>query len=138
MTLPVLVLLLVGVADFARVFYVTIALTNAARAGAQYGSQNNRYVDTAKMVTTATSAAGKVPMTADASFLCWCADDAGKPTATFPPNIVPASCGKDYLSIEVTVTTRSTFNTITRFPGIPHTLPIIKRSATPSAVGVQK
>ena len=129
MTLPVLVLLLVGVADFARVFYVTIALTNAARAGAQYGSQNNKYADTANMVTTATSASGTVPMTATASFLCRCAKDDGTYSATSPANNCAATCGSGHLAVHVTVTTTSTFNTITRFPGIPHTL-TMNRSAT--------
>ena len=41
-TLPLLVLLVVGVADLARVFYVSMALTNAARAGAQYGSSETK------------------------------------------------------------------------------------------------
>ena len=36
----VLTLLLVVVADFARVFYESVGLQNAARAGAQYGSQS--------------------------------------------------------------------------------------------------
>src|SRR4029077_3574149 len=36
---PVLALLLVASADFARVFYFSITVNNAARAGAQYGSQ---------------------------------------------------------------------------------------------------
>ncbi len=36
----VLTLLLVVVADFARVFYESVGLYNAARAGAQYGSQS--------------------------------------------------------------------------------------------------
>ena len=35
---PVLALLLVVVADFGRVFFVSVAVNNAARAGAQYGS----------------------------------------------------------------------------------------------------
>src|SRR5260370_34099905 len=37
---PVLALLLVASADFARVFYFSIAVNNAARAVAQYGSQS--------------------------------------------------------------------------------------------------
>ena len=36
-SLLMLVLLLLGTVDFARVFYADIELTNAARAGAQYG-----------------------------------------------------------------------------------------------------
>ena len=39
LALSVLLLLLLAGADFARVFYMTVAVNNAARAGAQYGSQ---------------------------------------------------------------------------------------------------
>ena len=39
-TLPLLVLVMVGAIDFARVFYMGMELTNAARAGAQYGAYN--------------------------------------------------------------------------------------------------
>ncbi len=128
-TLPLLVLLVVGVADFARVFHVSMALTNAARAGAQYGSQNNKHTDTANMVTTATAAAGTVPITAVASYLCECATDAGTFTATSPANNCSATCAGGHLAIQVTVTTTSTFNTISQFPGIPHTL-TMTRSAS--------
>jgi Flp pilus assembly protein TadG len=125
-TLPLLVLLLVGAADFARVFYVSMALTNAARAGAQYGSQNNRYADTTNMKTTAESASGTVPMTATPppSYFCQCATDTGGYTAIS----CSATCA-GHLAIYVTVNTTSTFNTITQFPGIPHTL-TMNRSAT--------
>jgi Flp pilus assembly protein TadG len=48
---PALVLLLVVAADFARLFFVSIGVNNAARAGAQYGSQS---------VITAADAAGMI------------------------------------------------------------------------------
>jgi Flp pilus assembly protein TadG len=38
--LPILAMMLVASADFARVFFLSIAVNNAARAGAQYGSQS--------------------------------------------------------------------------------------------------
>ena len=40
MTLTVLVLLLLVALDFARLYYMSMAVTDAARAGAQYGAQN--------------------------------------------------------------------------------------------------
>src|ERR1700684_2925808 len=36
---PVLILLLIAGVDYGRVFYMSIGVNNAARAGAQYGSQ---------------------------------------------------------------------------------------------------
>src|SRR5688572_27017420 len=38
---PLLVLMVLGVADFGRVLYTSIILSHAARAGAQYGAQTN-------------------------------------------------------------------------------------------------
>ena len=38
--LPFFMLLLLGVIDFCRVFYAAVAVTQAARAGTQYGAQN--------------------------------------------------------------------------------------------------
>src|SRR4051812_37857246 len=55
--LPVLILTFVGAADFARVFYTSIALNNAARAGAQYGAAGlANSGDTSGMQSAATGA----------------------------------------------------------------------------------
>ena len=60
-SLPLLVLVMVGTIDFARVFYTGMELTNAARAGAQYGAYNPAQSgDIAGMQTTA---AGSVNIT---------------------------------------------------------------------------
>src|SRR5580765_3661399 len=55
--LPLLVVTMVGVADFARVFYTSIELNNAARAGAQFGAYTlARSGDTGGMQSTAKGA----------------------------------------------------------------------------------
>ncbi len=51
LVLPLLLLLILGVMDFGRMFYIKMVLTNAAREGANYLSYypedaNNGYVDT--------------------------------------------------------------------------------------------
>ncbi len=38
---PLSFLLFIGCLDFGRVFYSAMAITHAARAGTQYGAQNN-------------------------------------------------------------------------------------------------
>jgi Flp pilus assembly protein TadG len=40
LALPVLLLILLGLADFGRAFYYTTAIANAARAGAEYAARN--------------------------------------------------------------------------------------------------
>jgi hypothetical protein len=55
--LPLLLIIFAGTVDFARVFYATISLTNAARAGAQYGSASlAKSLDSAGMQATAVAA----------------------------------------------------------------------------------
>lgn len=50
--LPFLLLLLVGVVDFAQLFRLAIEVSSAARAGAQYGYQNSAtQMDTAGMLS---------------------------------------------------------------------------------------
>jgi len=38
---PLFLLMLLGTADFARVFYTALSVSQAARAGVQYGAQDN-------------------------------------------------------------------------------------------------
>jgi Flp pilus assembly protein TadG len=128
--LPVLVVLLFGVIDFARVFYVAAELTNAARAGAQYGALNTTNAsDTGTMQTRALAAspqiAGYTVSTPTRS--CGCMTQSG----TFTSQACTTSCpnSADHLVVYVTVTASMTFNTVTRLPGLPQTLPLT-RSAT--------
>src|SRR5262245_26733927 len=76
--LPVLIVTFVGAADFARVFYTSIELNSAARAGAQYGASDlAKSGDTSGMQTAATGAVNITGVTAVASTTCQCATDAG-------------------------------------------------------------
>lgn len=129
--LPLLVLVVVGTMDFARVFYMSIELSNGARAGAQYGGRNvAQSSETANMESTATGAAANVGgVTASASRLCQCATDGGTFSNTTPVNDCSDPCAGKHLVVSVTVTATSTFTTVTRFPGIPYVL-TISRSAT--------
>src|SRR5271170_4990073 len=74
---PVLLLLLVAAADFCRIFYMSIGLMNAARAGAQYGSQTViTAADSAGMIAAAkTDGSNFANLTATAS-QCTCASSA--------------------------------------------------------------
>lgn len=59
-----LVPLLIGVAELARVSYVAIEVANAAKAAAQYGAQNGTTsADTTGMKTAAINDAGNLPLT---------------------------------------------------------------------------
>ncbi len=127
-SLPLLALVMVGAIDFARVFYVGMELTNAARAGAQYGAYNPAQSgDVAGMQTTAT---GSVNITIDpptASRTCQCATGAG----AFSPATCTTTCPSgQHLVVTVTVTTSKTFATVAgSFPGIPNAVSLV-RAAT--------
>ena len=134
--LPLLVLTLIGTADFARVFYDAIELSNAARAGAQYGAANLANAgNVANMQTIATSAINITGVTATASRLCQCATNAGAFTATSPANscttpAATACTGGTHRVMTVTVTAQKTFTTIVKFLGVAPWSRVIIRSAT--------
>ena len=135
--LPFLVLVFAATIDFGRIFYASIALTNAARAGAQYGAHNAAQSgDTATMQTRATGASPNLTgVTAVATRLCECATDAGTIpfSATSPPNTCDSStaCSSTtHLVVTVTVTVSKTFTTImSGVPGIPGSVSL-SRTAT--------
>src|SRR5689334_23331168 len=73
--LPLMIVVLIGIIDFARVSYTAMAVSNAARAGVLYGSQSNaRAVDTAGIQNAAMMSAQNDigPITATATNFCEC------------------------------------------------------------------
>lgn len=117
---PVVLLLSCGTMDFARVVYAGIEISNAARAGVQYGALNpGNSGDTSGMAQAAVNDAadlGTSNVTATASNFCECVGgsstvDCGSTTAcgTTPPGYV-------------SVTANYTFNTIVHWPGLPQSV----------------
>jgi len=133
--LPLLVAALVGTADFARIFYYSIELTNAARAGAQYGAYNSaRATETANIQAAARSAAPNLaltgsPVAVTVSTVCQCAtaDGSGQPwTVITCGNLCT---GGTHQFETVTVTATQTFTMISRFvPAIPNTLTVSRKA----------
>jgi Flp pilus assembly protein TadG len=137
LSLPLLVLLMVGAIDFARVFYVGMELTNAARAGAQYGAYNPaQSVDIAGMQA---AAAGSVNITIDnppmvmstptvPSRNCRCAT--GTEVLPLETSCATPCPNEQHLVVTVTVTTSKTFTLVSgSFPGIPQSVNLV-RAAT--------
>lgn len=134
LTLPLLVVVLLGAADFARLFYRSIELTNAARAGAQYGAQSPaKSADTAGMKSAAVTASPNIPSftTSDVSAArtCQCASDAGVFSATSPANNCNYDCSTGHLVTTVTVTASKSFTTISAYPGMPRTINLVSSAA---------
>jgi Flp pilus assembly protein TadG len=113
---PILVLLLVVISDFGRIFFVSISVNNAARAGAQYGSQ---------FVTNAKDSSGMVAAANldGANISGWNAPTASECTCVNPPGALTA-CPGNYCSHTTTanyveVDTSATYHTLLTYPGIP-------------------
>jgi len=134
LTLPLLVIIIAGTVDFARVFYASVSLTNAARAGAQYGAFSlGNSGNATTMVSTAVNSVPDVKggINATASRLCMCASDTGTLTATSPANTCTYTCpSSGHIVATVTVTATKTFTTIMNLlPGVPGSINL-SRSAT--------
>jgi len=110
--LPLLSLLLLGASEFGLVDYEAIEVTNAAKAGAQYGGQGQAYAaDTTGIQNAATADAPNITLgttTANTSLIC---SDGTTPTGT------PVTCASG-AAIEtiLTVKTQATFNPVIHIP----------------------
>jgi|HubBroStandDraft_6_1064221.scaffolds.fasta_scaffold41868_4 Flp pilus assembly protein TadG len=116
LVLPIFILLLVGVAEVGRLAYASIEVSNAARAGVAYGSQNHTTAsDTANIRLAAIQDAPNLTtLTAIATQVCSCSDG----TAITCAN-AGTTCLKPAHIIEyVKVTTSAPVNTAFHFPGI--------------------
>jgi Flp pilus assembly protein TadG len=116
MLLPVLIVLLMFVGEFLRVYYTAIELNNAARAGVQYGVHSPaNAADFAGMQQAALQDGSDVGgMTATASQFCECSDGSGVSCGTAD------ACADERVYVEVD--TAATFYTLTDWPGIPKSI----------------
>jgi len=124
---PVLALLLTVIADFGRVFFISIAVNNAARAGAQFGSQSTATASAAEepsgMQQAACNDYGITTFATCRTILnpiasqCTC----GTATASVPKcdsDKDTPYCKDTTTATYVTVNTSTTFNTILNIPGL--------------------
>jgi Flp pilus assembly protein TadG len=114
--LPVILLTMVGAIELGRVAYASIEVCTAARAGVQYGSQNEGTAGSAAaMETAATSDANLTGVTATASYSCRCSD--GTTTSCTSNTCTSGTHLEEY----VTVNTSYSMNSLFKYPGIPQT-----------------
>ncbi len=125
--LPLLLLIALGAVDFGRVFYMSVEVANAARAGVQYGAQSTATsLDYAGMVAAAKNDAPDLAgrMTATATRWCQCAGSGSTFACTASPCLVAPFVPEIY----VQVNTQATFNTLVTYPGIPSTITLSKQA----------
>ena len=118
MTAPLLVVLVVGSVEFARVAYASIEVVNAARAGVSYGAQSGLTAsDTAGITWAATHDGVNIPgMTVTNVSLGYTCSDGTAPTGT-----PPACSGTAHLVETVSVQTQVKMNPLIHVPGLPAT-----------------
>lgn len=112
--LPVLLVTLVGAIEIGRVAYASIEVSNAARAGVQFGSLNEGNAgNTSGMEQAALNDVNLTGMTANATYSCQCSN--GSSTSCTANTCASAQHLEEY----VTVTTSYSMSSLFRYPGIP-------------------
>jgi Flp pilus assembly protein TadG len=128
LSLPLLMLILLGATELGRLAYAGIEVSNAAKAAAQYASYGGAYspasgsgFDEAGMLAAARADAGELSSVSFASgyptMSCSCS---GGGTANCGPSTIPPSgCSPPASTVEVTVTvrTQTSYNPLIFIPG---------------------
>src|SRR5262245_9808729 len=119
LALPILALVLVGTMDFGRLFYRTMAITQAARAGAQFGTYIPGNANNIAGMQNAGLSAGSdiTGLTVTATRDCACYTTTETALAC---NLLGSCVGQ--WRVYVNVTASGTFSTIINYPGIPQTV----------------
>jgi len=124
--LPVLVLLAIGVMDYGRVYFTSIAVANAARAGAEWGASGSTgaYQDDARIQSFAQlDGAEAAPITITSNHVCKC----GGTTVTCAGTTCSGGYGVPIVLVEVTAS--KTVALLIKYPGLPTSV-TITRTAT--------
>lgn len=124
--LPVLILISIGVMDYGRVYFTSIAVANAARAGAEYGAQNlgtysDKHSDMQAFAQADGSEVGAITVTS--ARVCRCGSTVVTCSTT-------SECGGGYgpamLFIEVTAS--KTVPLLLNYPGLPSSVSISRKA----------
>jgi len=119
---PILVLLLIGAVEFGRLEYASIEVNNAARAGAQYGSQTPvTAMDFSGMQQAAINDAPDVlSLTATTTNYCSCPVSNSCSSAT-QAACTPGMCSGTQICEYVQVNTQAVVDPLFHYPGLPTT-----------------
>lgn len=117
--LPILLLLTLGVIEFGRAAYYSIEVSDAARAGAQYGAQGLAYAANSTNITQAALnsvpdiSSGNMKVTVEPQS-CVCPG-----TGAVTGGACAGVLGCPYPMVYVTVTTDYPLSTLFQYPGLP-------------------
>jgi Flp pilus assembly protein TadG len=111
---PVLLLLLLGIADFGMAYWQQMQVANAADAGAQWGMSNP--YDAASIQTVATSATNLSGIAVTPSEYCGCPASTGVTIYSCNSTCPDNSLAKSY----IVVNARICYSTLFTWPGLPY------------------
>lgn len=117
LTLPLFFLVLLGIAELARVVYVLLEVTNAAEAAVRYGAQNSTTAsDVAGIQQAAQSDAANITLdTPSVISTCGCIDGSASGSSCNK-----FSCASGAAAVEILyITTSETFDPLIHVPGLP-------------------
>ena len=123
LTLPILLVILVGAVEFGRMAYAAIEVSNAASAAAQYGAQTHATAgDTAGMTTAAqneyTIAPTSLSLTVSPQ-TCTCSNSTSGATVSCHDSTV---CPGAQIELTITVKTQATFDPLIHLAFLPKTI----------------
>jgi Flp pilus assembly protein TadG len=117
-----LVLLVIGVADYGRVFFTSITVANAARAGAEYGAQNPATsIDTVGMKIMSQQDGNEIgTITLQARTYCECGGASHGCTTVCTGGAAP--------DVFVEVTATKVVSMLFSYPGLPDSVTISRKA----------
>lgn len=118
-TMPILLILLMGGAELARLAYASIEVTNAAKAAAQYGDQNSAYASTdsnGMLIAAQQDARNLSGLKLNTSLAYQCSNAPGTLIT-----VTNTSCTGYQIEQILTVTATSSFDPLIHLPGLPNT-----------------
>lgn len=115
LSLPLLMLLLLGAAEFARGAYAAIEVSDAAKAGVQYGAQNATAAsDTTGVQDAAAAGAPDITLgSTTVSISCICSDGSAS-------TCLRTDCSASHIEETLSVQTQTTFDPLIYAPGLPN------------------
>ena len=122
--LPLLILIAIGVMDYGRVYFTSVAVANAARAGAEWGAfgkAGSFQLDAEMQNFAKLDGAEAAPITVTSALACRCPGSEATVSCNF-------ECGSGYGAPKkfVQVTASKTVTLLLRYPGLPATVAISK------------
>lgn len=126
LSLPLLLIVLIGSMDFGRIFFYAVEVEDAARAGAVYATET--VANTTATAAIAQAAKADAPdiasaLTVTSSKVCKCSNGAA---SNCSPNSCPDSLAP---AIWVTVSASYNFQMLAPYPGFPATVTLTRAAA---------